>query len=134
MMMNRKDLSRYYFLSKEIKEIEEKIESIRSNYISAAKVDDMPHSHNISNPQEQRALLLEKLTEKLEQKKSDALNEMFKIEDYLSHIEDIETRIIFNKRYVELKKWDKIALEMNMSIATVYRKHKSQLKVKYVEN
>lgn len=48
---------------------EEKIKMIKNTFIGSSKIDDMPHGHNISNPQEQKLLLLEKLNEKLESKK-----------------------------------------------------------------
>ena len=54
---------------------------------------------------------------------------MMNIENYLATIEDIETKLIFNKRYIELKEWSVIAREMHMSERTVFRKHSKQLKV-----
>ena len=39
-----------------------------------------------------------------------------------------EIRRIFNKRYIELKKWERIAQEMHMSERTIFRKHSQFLK------
>ena len=47
------------------------------------------------------------------------------------NIEDIETRMIFNYRHIEKKNWEQIAMLMHMGIATVFRKHKQQLKVNH---
>ena len=82
--MTKEELSKYYYLSMEIKQIETKIEEINDTYMSASKMNGMPKSHKISNPQEQRMLLIEKYQDKLERKKSEAINEMLKIETYLS--------------------------------------------------
>lgn len=127
--MTKQELSRYYYLSLEIKQIESKIEEINHTYMSASKINGMPQSHKIPNPQEQRMLLIEKYQEKLERKKATAIQEMLKIETYLLDIEDIETRMIFNYRYIEQKSWEQIAMLMHMGIATVFRKHREQLKV-----
>ena len=49
-------------------------------------------------------MLVEKYQNRLESKKAEAIQEMLRIETYLSSIEDIETRMIFNYRYIEKKK------------------------------
>ena len=129
--MTKEELSKYYYLSLEIKQIEAKISEINDTYMSASKINGMPKSHKISNPQEERILLVEKYQEKLERKKAKAIQEMLKIETYLLDIEDIETRMIFNYRYIEQKSWEQIAMLMHMGIATVFRKHKQQVKVNH---
>ena len=72
-------------------------------------------------------MLIEKYQNRLESKKAEAIQEMLRIEKYLSSIEDIETRMIFIYRYIEKKSWEQIAMLMHMGIATVFRKHKEQL-------
>lgn len=129
--MTKEELSKYYYLSLEIKQIEAKISEINDTYMSASKINGMPKSHKISNPQEERILLVEKYHEKLERKKAKAIQEMLKIETYLLDIEDIETRMIFNYRYIEQKSWEQIAMLMHMGIATVFRKDREQLKVNH---
>lgn len=126
--MNKKQLSKYYYLSLEIKDIQSKLEEIRTLSVGVAKMTGMPFSTKVGNPTEEQAMLIIKYTQKLEKKQSKALAELLKIEDYISNIEDVETRLIFTKRYIELKKWEKIALEMFMSERTIFRKHKDQLK------
>ena len=39
---------------------------------------------------------------------------MMLVEKYLSSSEDIETRMIFNYRYIEKKSWEQIAMLMHM--------------------
>ena len=48
-------------------------------------------------------MLVEKYQNRLESKKAETIQEMLRIETYLSSIEDIETRMIFNYRYIEKK-------------------------------
>ena len=126
--MTKKELSRYYYLSKEIADIQLKIDEIRSTYIGASKLNGMPHSRTLNSPQETLMLLIEKYQQKLEYKKSEAIKEMLKIETYLLDIKDVDIRKIFNYRYVERKSWEQIAMLMHMSRATVFRKHQEQLK------
>ncbi len=121
--MNKKELSKYYYLTLEIKDIESKLSEIRGQSVGIARMTGMPFSSNVSNPTEKQVTMILKYTNKLENKKIQALEEIAKIEAYISEIKDIETRMIFNKRYIELKKWEKIALEMHMSERTVFRKH-----------
>jgi len=126
--MDRKTLSKYYHLTQEIKEIEEKIIIIKSEMPSCSKTTGMPVSGNISNPTERKVQLILKYTELLENKKNLALEEMVKIENIIAKINDTEIRRIFNKRYIELKKWERIAQEMHMSERTIFRKHSQFLK------
>jgi len=95
---------------------------------SCSKATGMPVSGNISNPTERKVQLILKYTEILERKKNLALEEMVKIENIIAKINDTEIRRIFNKRYIELKKWERIAQEMHMSERTIFRKHSQFLK------
>lgn len=125
--MTKGQLSKYYYLSLEIKEIEEKIQSIRETSVGSTKLTGMPTSHNNESSLEKRVELLITLSEKLEHRKNKAIEEMTKVEQFLSTIVDSETRLIFNKRYIEFKRWDKIAQELHMSESSVFRRHKKQL-------
>ena len=129
-LMNRKELSKYYHLTMEIKDLEEKIKELDLTLISSPILTGMPHSNKISNPTEQKSILTLTLKRKLEKRKEKALNELNKIEDYISSIEDTEIRQIFSKRYIQLKKWEEIAQEMFMSERNIYRKHSKYLKEK----
>lgn len=126
--MTKKELSKYYYLSLEIKDLEDRIESINETTIGASKITGMPIVHSNESPIERKVELLIRLKDKLEKRKIQALEEMEKIEKYISTINDIETRIIFNKRYLDFKSWDDISEEMYMSVRSVYRKHSNWLR------
>ena len=126
--MTKEELSRYYYLSKEIEQIQSKIKEIKETYIGSSRINGMPHARSLSGPQERMLMLVEKYQEQLVEKKSEAIKEMLRIETYISSIKDVETRMIFNYRYIERKDWEQIAWLMHMGIATVFRKHKEQLK------
>lgn len=126
--MTKKELSKYYYLSLEIKDLEDRIESINETTIGSSKITGMPIVHSNESPIERKVELLIRLKDKLEKRKIQALEEMEKIEKYISTINDIETRIIFNKRYLDFKSWDDISEEMYMSVRSVYRKHSNWLR------
>ena len=125
--MNKRDLSRYYHLSMEIKDLEEQIKELSNSLVGSPILTGMPHGSGISNPVEQKATLLINLKNKLETRKNKSISERIKIEIYIASIEKSEIRLIFTKRYIQFKQWDEIADEMNMSISSVFRKHKEQL-------
>lgn len=126
--MNKKELSKYYYLTLEIKDLESKIIELESKLISSPTLTGMPHGNTISNPTEKTAILLATLKDKLENRRLRSITELNKIEDYISQISDVDIRLIFNKRYIQLKRWDEIASEMYMSERSVYRKHSDYFK------
>jgi hypothetical protein len=125
--MTKEELSSYYYLKKEIKQIEERIKEIDDTFLSANRINGMRYEKRLSNPQEQRMILIEKYDKRLEEKKDEALKELMKIEDFIDSINDPEIRMIFRYRYIELMEWNKIAMLVNMSERTVYRKHREIL-------
>lgn len=125
--MTKEELSRYYYLKKEIKQIEERIKEIDDTFLSANRINGMRYEKRLSNPQEQRMILIEKYDKRLEEKKDEALKELMKIENFIDSINDPEIRMIFRYRYIELMEWNKIVMLVHMSERTVYRKHREIL-------
>ena len=128
MNMTKRELSKYYHLSNEIKDIEEQISELSNSLIGSPILTGMPHGSGTSNPVEQKASLLINLKNKLEKRRAKALQELIKIETYIANIENTEVRLIFTKRYIQFKQWDDIAREMCMSESSVFRRHKSQFR------
>ena len=125
--MTKEELSRYYYLKKEIKQIEERIKEIDDTFLSANRINGMRYEKRLSNPQEQRMILIEKYDKRLEEKKDEALKELMKIEDFIDSINNPEIRMIFRYRYIELMEWNKIVMLVHMSERTVFRKHREIL-------
>ena len=126
--MTKKELSKYYYLSIEIKELESQIRELMDSLVGSPALTGMPHGSGVGNPVEQKAILMVKLKNKLERRKSKSLNELTKIETYIDSIEKAEVRMIFKKRYIQFKRWEDIAREMCMSESSVFKKHQEQLK------
>ena len=111
--MNEKELSKYYYLKKEIEDLEERIITFGVG-VSSVKVKEL----NVdSSPK--YASIQEKLAELKDlwmEKRVSALEEYIKIEHYITNIEDSEIRQIMRYRYLDLKKWDDIDLLLNNGI------------------
>ena len=125
--MTKEELSSYYYLKKEIIQIEERIKEIDDTFLSANRINGMRYEKRLSNPQEQRMILIEKYDKRLEEKKDEALKELMKIEDFIDSINNPEIRMIFRYRYIELMEWNKIVMLVHMSERTVFRKHREIL-------
>lgn len=125
--MNKRELSKYYYITLEIRELEERIAVVENTIIGSSKLTGMPRGSEKSDPVNKTTELLITLKSKLEKRKAEAMEKLIQIEEYISKIDESEVRLIFSKRYIELKKWDQIAEELYMSIRSVHRKHSEYL-------
>ena len=103
--MNEKELNKYFYLKKEIDNLEERIITFGVG-VSSIKIKEL----NIdSSPQ--YSSIQEKITELKDlwiQKRLEAIDEYIRIEKYITNIEDSEIRQIMRYRYLDLKKWNEI--------------------------
>lgn len=129
MKMTINELRKYYYLSIEIKQIKEKLQMIAEQSVGVSELTGMPHGTGISDPVGRKVELLDKYSRKLELKEIEAIEEMIKIESFIETIDDVVARLIFNKRYIELKSWTKISIEMKMS-----ERHILRIQRKYLED
>ena len=127
--MTINELRKYYYLSIEIKQIKEKLQMIAEQSVGVSELTGMPHGTGISDPVGRKFELLDKYSRKLELKEIEAIEEMIKIESFIETIDDVVARLIFNKRYIELKSWTKISIEMKMS-----ERHILRIQRKYLED
>ena len=74
--MTKEELSKYYYLKQEIKQIEDKIKEIDSTFMRASLINCEKFERRLSNPQEKRMILIEKYTEKLEKAIEKALENL----------------------------------------------------------
>ena len=113
--MTEKELSRYYWLKKEVKILENQLEEFGDG-VSAINYDEKISGSGLAiSLQEKRALIIEKLINA----RLSALEEYIRIESYISRIEDTEIRTIMILRFQELKSWDEIGIELDKDRTTV---------------
>lgn len=123
--MTEKELSRYFWLKKEVKLLENQLEEFGDG-VSAISYEEKVGSSGLSiSLQEKRALIIEKLINA----RITALEEYIKIETYINKVEDTEIRSIMILRFQELKSWEQIGNELHMDRTTVTRRLRKFLKV-----
>ncbi|MGN1337841.1 MAG: DUF1492 domain-containing protein [Candidatus Coprovivens sp.] len=126
--MTKEELSKYYYLKQEIKQIEDKIEEIDSTFMRASLINCEKFERKLSNPQEKRMILIEKYEQKLEIAINKSIGELIKIEEFINSIEDPENRMIFRYRYIELKSWNEISSLIHISRSAIFERHNKILK------
>ena len=126
--MTKEELSKYYYLKQEIKQIEDKIKEIDSTFMRASLINCEKFERKLSNPQEKRMILIKKYEQKLEIAINKSIEELIKIEEFINSIEDPENRMIFRYRYIELKSWNEISSLIHISRSAIFERHNKILK------
>lgn len=108
--MTKKELSRYYYLEKEIKRDREEIEQLNAKLTHITQVlSDMPKG----SPQRDRIdEIIDDLAERdnlLHKKIAQAEKERNRILEYINRIDDSLIRLIIQYRYINLLTWAKVA-------------------------
>ena len=103
--MSEKELSEYYYLKKEVEDLEQRIkefgDGVKSTRIKEISVSSSRGGKSI---QETKIELIGLLTEK----RITALEQYIKIERYIEEVNDPEIRSIMRYRFLDLKKWSEI--------------------------
>lgn len=116
--MTEKELSRYFWLKKEVNNIENQLEEFGCGIGAVSYEEKVGSSGIYSSIQEKRAILIEKLINA----RLDALEEYLKIESYIDTIEDSEIKTIMRLRFQQLKSWDEIGIELDKDRTAVSKK------------
>lgn len=115
-----KNLNRLYWLKIEIKQIENQIKEL--SVMKGSAINGMPSTKGTpSSPVEQFVLKVEKLTEKLNKKRTELVAETERIEAYIESIENDEVRTIARARFIDNKDFEVIGEEVHMHRTTVAR-------------
>lgn len=112
--MDEKELSKYYYLKREIEDLEKRIiELEKTGGISGMRYREVDVMGTPINSSIQAKL--DELLDKLIERRISALEEYLKIERFINNVEDLEIRQIMRYRFMDLEKWDKIDMLMNYS-------------------
>lgn len=102
--MTEQELSKYYWLKKEIKDLEDRLKEFGYG-LSATKLDkEISGITSTESIQEKRIIIIEKWISA----RVSALEEYLKIESYIESVEDSEIRQIMRYRFLDLRKWNEI--------------------------
>ena len=117
--MKEKDLNKFFWLQKEIKDLEERI-AILDSGVSAVKYDSLSisGSRHISTLQER----ITELKETWMEKRVSALEEYIKMEKYILSVPDDELRLILRYRFMDLMKWEQIGDKLGYDRTSVAKK------------
>ena len=123
--MNEKKLSKYYYLKKEVEDLEERIAEFGNGIKSTQfKEVSVSSSHKNKSIQETKVELVARLTEK----RISALEQYLEIERYIEDVEDVEIRNIMRYRFLDLMNWGDIAEKVFQDRTTISKKMRRYLK------
>ena len=127
--MTIRELSKYYKIKQEIKQIETNIHELEETVISASKITGMPFfKKDNTSPTEKIAIKLAHLKSKLLIKTEKLLDEAQKIEKFLDTVEDPDISIIIRERFLHCKTWQQVADIIITDRTTPYYRLKKYLK------
>lgn len=117
-------LNSYKRLCRKLKSLEEQLESLREVEQSAKiqEISDMPKGNKQTDLSDYM-VKLDKITYKIIRAKQDCMNRKLDIENRIADMEDGLESTILHKRYIELKAWEKICVEIDYSWKQTHRIH-----------
>lgn len=122
--MTEEELSRYYWLKKEIKDLEERIGKLGFG-INSITITDLPKGTSVPEALVEKIV---QLRDEYIEKRISALEEYLKIENYIKTINEPDIRLIFRYRCLDLLSWDKVGAKMNnQDRTTVSKKFKDYI-------
>lgn len=110
--MTKKELSQVYYLTKEIEDDERKLRELKkkAESLPSPSLTGMPRGKADGTRTERDRERIEKEEARIRKKKAEREAEREKILRYIESIPDCQLRLIFKKRFVELKSWSAVAL------------------------
>lgn len=106
--MVEKELSRYFYLKKEIEDLEERL--LKLGYgVGSPSFNEMINTSTHSSIQEK----ISELRDKYIEARVSALEQYIRIEEYIKGVDDNEIRLLLRYRFIDLKKWDEIDKLLN---------------------
>ena len=124
--MDEKELNKYYYLKKEIQDLEDTLKEFGYGIKSTQIKDISVSSSHINKSVQEKYMELES---RLIERRISALEQYIKIEQFIGEIDDPEIRLIVESRFIKCMKWEDIGKKVNSDRTTAYRKLK-----KFLEN
>lgn len=128
--MSEQELSQFYYLRKEVKELEDKLAALGYG-VGSIKLSDEPKGTTLSSSIQEKVVELKELWLN---RRMDAIEAYLNIEKFINGIEETEIRLIATYRYLDLLTWDQIAGKMGdgSDRTTVAKKMRKFLKVSHI--
>lgn len=130
--MSEKELSQYYYLQKEVKDLENKLAALGYG-VGSIKITDEPKGTAPS------ASIQEKIVELKElwiTRRMDAIEAYLNINKYITGIKETEIRLIATYRYLDLLTWEQTAAKLGNGAdrTTVAKKLRNYLKISHISH
>lgn len=128
--MTIKDLSQYYYISKNIEKRKRRLEELNSSILSSSKISEIKvSSSNYGDDSTSRiAIKIAELKSLLQEDYKKLINEEIKINTFVNTIESEEIKFIIISRFIEFNTWDDIADKMHFTRTAPYYKLKKYLR------
>ena len=111
--MTLKELSKVYYLSKEIKHDRKRLRMLRNIGVKTTKINGMPFAISvIYDPIAENVATIIDLERALKRNIAKRLYEKRKIMTFINNIDDCFIRLIFKLRFIECKNWRDVAKEI----------------------
>ena len=134
--MTIKDLSQYYYISKNIEKRQRRLEELNSSILSSSKISEIKvSSSNYGDDSTSRiGIKIAELKTLLEEDYKKLINEEIKINTFVNTIESEEIKFIIISRFIEFNTWDDIADKMHFTRTAPYYKLKNYLRKERLNN
>lgn len=108
-------------LEEELKVLYETIDSMPFN------MDGMPKGNNIQDSTGKRAIKQSTIAEEIMRQRDETMKERQKIKNAIIKLKDSRYMEILYSKYIKLKRWEQIAVDMNMDLRYIFRLHNQAL-------
>lgn len=121
-------LSQYYSMRKKIDMLDKDIEELEAEAESInVKMDGMPRSTNISDKTGRLATTLAEYYMNRIELRNDLWQKRKEIVDVIEHVENVDYQELLRLRYIQNRKWENIAVELDKSWRHTHRMHRYAL-------
>lgn len=108
--MTKKELSKLYWLNREIEEDKRKLAELEVAAVSStAKITGLPHVTGAHDKVGNMAILIAEQCNMIELKVQQSVIEYNRITRYINSIDDVQMRMILSLRYVNGLSWQQVA-------------------------
>ena len=108
--MTREEVSQIYYLDREIRKLQRKLEELRCSSLQSPKLDGMPRAPGrAGSPTERQGIAEADLQRQIEQLLDAVKQKQREIFEYIGSVEDSLIRMIIVFRCVDLCTWEQVA-------------------------
>lgn len=128
-MLTKKELQAYYWIMRNIEQLEQKLVELETEATrQTTRITQTPRGSSINNKVEDIVVKIVEVQEDMDRQLKKSYELMKKIEQAIAPLPPRETYLI-RARYLGLKTWEQIAVDMSYSWRQVHYIHRNALKL-----